>query len=86
MDSKVRGQRTRCTGRKGGAVGVAKGGKVLPKGGAGAPAAEGAAAEGATAEAVPTTGTTTTAKEAPAAEKKESPKEVKKIGEMIGRS
>ena len=37
---KVRGQRTRCTGRKGGAVGVAKGGKVLPaKGGAGAPSA-----------------------------------------------
>ena len=37
---KVRGQRTRCTGRKGGAVGVAKGGRVLPaKGGAGAPAA-----------------------------------------------
>ena len=31
---KVRGQRTRTTGRKGGAVGVAKGGKVLPaKGG-----------------------------------------------------
>ena len=27
---KVRGQRTRCTGRKGGAVGVAKGGKVMP--------------------------------------------------------
>ena len=27
---KVRGQRTRCTGRKGGAVGVKKGGKVLP--------------------------------------------------------
>ena len=38
---KVRGQRTRCTGRKGGAVGVAKGGKVLPaRGGAGAPAAD----------------------------------------------
>ena len=37
---KVRGQRTRCSGRKGGAVGVAKGGKILPtKGGAGAPAA-----------------------------------------------
>ena len=36
---KVRGQRTRTTGRKGGAVGVAKGGKVMPaKGGAGAPA------------------------------------------------
>ncbi len=27
---KVRGQRTRCTGRKGGAVGVAKGGRILP--------------------------------------------------------
>jgi len=41
---KVRGQRTRCTGRKGGAVGVAKGGRVLPaKGGAGAPAADAAA-------------------------------------------
>ena len=41
---KVRGQRTRCTGRKGGAGGVAKGGKVMPaKGGAGAPAGGGAA-------------------------------------------
>jgi small subunit ribosomal protein S13 len=40
---KVRGQRTRCTGRKGGAVGVAKGGRVLPaRGGAGAPSAAGA--------------------------------------------
>ncbi|MGI0072252.1 MAG: 30S ribosomal protein S13 [Nitrosotalea sp.] len=29
---KVRGQRTRCTGRKGGAVGVRKGGKILPEG------------------------------------------------------
>ena len=45
---KVRGQRTRCTGRKGGAVGVAKGGKVMPsREGAGAPAAEGAAEAGA---------------------------------------
>jgi small subunit ribosomal protein S13 len=45
---KVRGQRTRTSGRKGGAVGVAKGGKVMPaKGGAGAPSAEGEApAEG----------------------------------------
>ena len=62
---KVRGQRTRCTGRKGGAVGVAKGGRVLPaKGGAGAPPAEGdaPAAEGA----------------APAAEKKEAPPAEKK--------
>ena len=42
---KVRGQRTRTTGRKGGAVGVRKGGKVLP---AGAPA-EGAAAPAAAA-------------------------------------
>ena len=41
---KVRGQRTRTTGRKGGAVGVAKGGKIMPtKGGAGAPPAEGTA-------------------------------------------
>ncbi|ABK78218.1 ribosomal protein S13 [Cenarchaeum symbiosum A] len=41
---KVRGQRTRNTGRKGGAVGVAKGGKVMPaKGGAGAPPQEEAA-------------------------------------------
>ena len=47
---KVRGQRTRCTGRKGGAVGVAKGGKVMPaKGGAGAPAGGGAAVAGAAA-------------------------------------
>ncbi|MGI0027948.1 MAG: 30S ribosomal protein S13 [Nitrosopumilaceae archaeon] len=45
---KVRGQRTRTTGRKGGAVGVRKGGKVLPPGavpeGAAAPAEGGAAA------------------------------------------
>ncbi|HSD04417.1 MAG TPA: 30S ribosomal protein S13 [Nitrosopumilaceae archaeon] len=49
---KVRGQRTRTTGRKGGAVGVRKGGKVLPPGavpaeGVAAPA-EGAAAPAAT--------------------------------------
>ena len=45
---KVRGQRTRTTGRKGGAVGVRKGGKVLPPGavpeGVAAPAEGGAAA------------------------------------------
>ena len=49
---KVRGQRTRTTGRKGGAVGVRKGGKILPAGvtpeGAAAP---GAAAAGAAAPA-----------------------------------
>ena len=49
---KVRGQRTRTTGRKGGAVGVRKGGKVLP---AGAPA-EGAAAPAAGAAAAPAAG------------------------------
>ncbi|MDI1496011.1 MAG: ribosomal protein S13 [Cenarchaeum symbiont of Oopsacas minuta] len=42
---KVRGQRTRTTGRKGGAVGVAKGGKIMPtKGGAGAPPSESSSA------------------------------------------
>ena len=59
---KVRGQRTRCTGRKGGAVGVAKGGKVAPAAGAegaeGAPAAE--------------------KKDAPAADKKDAPAADKK--------
>ena len=61
---KVRGQRTRTSGRKGGAVGVAKGGMAAPvkKGGAGAPAAAPAAA--APAAAAP-------AAAAPAAEKKE---------------
>jgi len=69
---KVRGQRTRCTGRKGGAVGVAKGGRILPaKGGAGAPAAA-AVAEGATAPAAEgATAPAAAKKEAPAAAKKE---------------
>ncbi len=45
---KVRGQCTRTSGRKGGAVGVQKGGKVLPAGAPGAPGAEATApAEGA---------------------------------------
>ncbi len=74
---KVRGQRTRTTGRKGGAVGVRKGGKVLP---AGAPAEGAAAPAAATAEkgaAAPAAkGAATTTKDAkttpakPAAEKK----------------
>ena len=62
---KVRGQRTRCSGRKGGAVGVAKGVKILPaKGGAGAPpgAADGTA---------PATDGTAPAADAAPAEKKE---------------
>jgi small subunit ribosomal protein S13 len=44
---KVRGQRTRTTGRKGGAVGVRKGGKILPAGAPaeGAPAAAAAPVE-----------------------------------------
>ena len=77
---KVRGQRTRCTGRKGGAVGVAKGGKVMPTqaGGAGAPAA-GATAAGAEGEQ-PTTETKdgTEKKDAPKTEKKDAPKTEKK--------
>ena len=82
---KVRGQRTRCTGRKGGAVGVAKGGRVLPAqaGGAGAPAAEGAegapgaevapAAEGAAGAPGAETKAGTENKQAPKTEKKEAP-------------
>ena len=71
---KVRGQRTRTSGRKGGAVGVAKGGLAAPvkKGSAGAPAAEGAAAEGAAAEGAAAPAAETPAPAAaPAAEKKE---------------
>lgn len=60
---KVRGQRTRTTGRKGGAVGVRKGGKVLP---AGAPV-EGAAAPAAGAAAAPAAATAEKGAAAPAA-------------------
>ena len=71
---KVRGQRTRCSGRKGGAVGVAKGGKILPaRGGAGAPAAVDAAAD------TPATADAATAKtDAPATAKKDAPATAKK--------
>ncbi len=83
---KVRGQRTRTTGRKGGAVGVAKGGKILPARGEGEgvaegeAAAEGAAAEGAAAEGAATEGASPDVgkKEAPAAGKKEAPAAGKK--------
>ena len=63
---KVRGQSTRTTGRKGGAVGVKKGGKVLP---AGAPGAPGAPAEGAApaAAAAPKAGAAPAAAAAPKA-------------------
>jgi small subunit ribosomal protein S13 len=70
---KVRGQRTRCTGRKGGAVGVAKGGKIAPAAGAeGAPAAGAEGAEGAPAAGAEG------AEGAPAAEKKDAPAAEKK--------
>jgi len=64
---KVRGQRTRTSGRKGGAVGVAKGGLAAPvkKGSPGVPAADAAA---------PAADAAAPAADA-AAEKKESPKE-----------
>ena len=74
---KVRGQRTRCTGRKGGAVGVAKGGKVLPaRGGAGAPAADAAApaadaAAPAADAAAPAADAAAAAKDTPTPAKKE---------------
>jgi small subunit ribosomal protein S13 len=58
MGLKVRGQRTRTTGRKGGAVGVKKAGKVIPTavpGAPGAPAAE-AAPAGAAGAAAPAAG------------------------------
>ena len=73
---KVRGQRTRCTGRKGGAVGVAKGGKVMPTqtGGAGAPPADGKVGE----EPATETKDGAEKKDAPKTEKKDAPKTEKK--------
>ena len=68
---KVRGQRTRCTGAKGGAVGVDKGGKVMPtREGAGAPAAGAEAAPAAGAEGAAKTKESSGKKEVPAAGKK----------------
>ena len=65
---KVRGQRTRTTGRKGGAVGVRKGGKILPPG---AVPAEGAVpAKGAAAPAAPAKGAAPPPKDTKPAEKK----------------
>jgi len=83
---KVRGQRTRCTGRKGGAVGVAKGGKIMParEGEAGAEGAPEAGAEGAPeagAEGAPAAG----AEGAPAAGKKEAPAAGKKEAPAAGK-
>ena len=84
---KVRGQRTRTTGRKGGAVGVAKGGKVLPAKGEGEAAAEGTAAEGTAAEGTAAEGAVPDAgkKEASAAGKKEAPAAGKKEAPAAGK-
>lgn len=87
MGLKVRGQRTRTTGRKGGAVGVKKVGKIMPT----AAPAEGAAAATATAAAPAAAGKEATAKggAAPAAgakegaaPAKEAPKEAPKTKEQ----
>ncbi len=66
---KVRGQCTRTTGRKGGAVGVAKAGKAAPAQAAAAPAAPTAAAA-APAAAKPAAAAPAAAKKAVPAEKK----------------
>jgi small subunit ribosomal protein S13 len=70
---KVRGQRTRTSGRKGGAVGVAKGGLAAVR--KGDPGAPGATTEDA---ADTTTDAATEKKDAPATEKKEAPATEKK--------
>ena len=80
---KVRGQRTRCTGRKGGAVGVAKGGKVMPTQTGGADGAPAAGAEG--AEPVAESKEGSEKKEAPAAGKKEAPAAGKKEAPAAGK-
>lgn len=88
MGLKVRGQCTRTTGRKGGAVGVKKTGRVLPTGAPGAPGAPGAEAAPA-AKGAPATATATAPPAAPAgkgaapvakpaAPAKEAPKEAAK--------
>jgi len=81
---KVRGQRTRCTGRKGGAVGVAKGGKIMPTQAEGAvEGAPAAGAEGAVGTAESKEGSEK--KEAPAAGKKEAPAAGKKEAPAAGK-
>ncbi len=81
---KVRGQRTRCTGRKGGAVGVAKGGRVMPtKEGEGATGAPAADVEGVESGAEAKEGSEK--KEAPAAGKKEAPAAGKKEAPAAGK-
>ena len=72
---KVRGQCTRTTGRKGGAVGVAKAGKAAPAQAAAAPTAAAAAPAAKPAAAAPAA---KPAAAAPAAAKKAAPAEKKK--------
>ncbi|HXV66880.1 MAG TPA: 30S ribosomal protein S13 [Nitrosopumilaceae archaeon] len=80
---KVRGQCTRTSGRKGGAVGVQKGGKVLPAGAPGAPGAEVAAEGAAPAEsAAPAAGKGTT----PAAGKTAAPAAGKSTAPAAGKA
>lgn len=77
---KVRGQRTRTTGRKGGAVGVQKGGKVLPAGAVVPGVTEGAApVEGAAPAAgtAPAAGAAATDKKGAPADKKGAPADKK---------
>ena len=75
---KVRGQRTRCSGRKGGAVGVAKGGRILPaKGGAGAPGAATDATDAPTDTEATTKDAAAPAKDAAAPAKDAAPTEKK---------
>ena len=80
MGLKVRGQCTRTTGRKGGAVGVRKTGKMIPTavpGAPGAPGAEAAPAAGAAPAAAPAGKGALPAAKA-AAPAKEAPKEAPK--------
>ena len=81
---KVRGQRTRCTGRKGGAVGVAKGGKVAPTAGAtgATDAADATDAEGADGKKDAPVGEK---KDAPVGEKKDAPVGEKKDAPAAGK-
>ncbi len=81
MGLKVRGQRTRTTGRKGGAVGVRKAGKVVPTAVPGAPGAPAAPAAGAPATAGPPAGKVAApAKEVPREAPKEAPKKPSEKG------
>jgi len=83
---KVRGQRTRCTGRKGGAVGVQKGGKILPPGAAGAPGAPGAEGEAPAEGAAPAEGEAAAGKEtAPVAGKGTAPAAGKETAPAAGK-